>query len=56
MKTKTFHRIPALPLTSQVARDRIALHRLGDVELEQATVIAAIKRTTADIRAGRLGH
>ena len=56
MKRKTFHPIPVLPLTAQVARERTALHRLSDVELEQATVIAAIKRTSADLRAGRLGH
>lgn len=45
-----------LPLTRQVARHRLELHRLCPIQLEAATTIAAIKKTHADIRAGRLGH
>lgn len=46
----------ALPLTRQAERDRVALHRLSPVELELATLVAAIKRIPTDIRFGRLGH
>jgi hypothetical protein len=56
MRKPVFHPIAVLPLTAQVARDRTALHRLGPVELEAATFIAAVKRVRADIREGRLGH
>ena len=45
-----------LPVPVDAAHTRSPLSRLSPIELELATVVAAIKQTYADIRAGRLGH
>ena len=45
-----------LPVPADAATTRSPLSRLSPLELELATVVAAIKQTYADIRAGRLGH
>ena len=45
-----------LPVPAQSAEPRSPLSRLGAIELDLATIVAAIKQIPADIRAGRLGH
>lgn len=45
-----------LPVPAHSAEPRSALSRLSPIELDLATIVAAIKLIPSDIRAGRLGH
>ena len=45
-----------LPAPAQSTESRSARSHLGPVDLELATIVAAVKQVHQDIRAGRLGH
>jgi hypothetical protein len=45
-----------LPVPADAAPPRSPLTGLNPVELEHATIVAAVEKTHDDIRAGRLGH
>jgi hypothetical protein len=45
-----------LPPMSRAAENRSLPGRLGTLEVERATIVAAVKQVPGDIRSGRLGH
>jgi hypothetical protein len=45
-----------LPVPAEAAPNRSPQSRLGSLEFERTTIVAAVKRIPGDIRAGRLGH
>jgi hypothetical protein len=45
-----------LPVPADAVPQRSPLNGLNPIELEHATIVAAVKKTHDDIRAGRLGH
>jgi hypothetical protein len=49
--------LPAIAADTRPERDdRFQYSRLNPIDLERATVVAALARVHDDIRAGRLGH
>jgi hypothetical protein len=64
MKAKNRHSVTAallialgvLPVPADAAQNRSSQSRLGCIEVDQATIVAAVKRIPGDIRSGRLGH
>ena len=48
--------VGVLPAPASSAPAHSLLSRMSGWEIELATVVAAVKQTYADIRAGRLGH
>jgi len=48
--------LPAVTDARPPQNDRFHYSRLNPIDLERATVVAALARVHDDIRAGRLGH